>query len=86
MKLENLEPGDMIYAVTDVFNDGSLPGLDGEALIAVAGTRGVLMNTGHLEEQPETQLYLVRFEDKNLDLGPPVACWSEEISAQPPEH
>ena len=75
MNLENLKPGDMIYAATDVINDGSLPGVDSEALIAVAGTRGVLVNTGHLEEEPEMLLFLV---------GPAVACWAEELCVEPP--
>ena len=83
MSLENLKPGDMIYAATDVFNDGSLPGVEATACIAVAGSRGVLVNTGHLEEDPEKLLYLVRFEDKNMDLGPAVACWAEELSPEP---
>lgn len=84
MNLDNLKPGDMIYAATDVFNDGSLPGVESEARLAVAGTRGVLVNTGHFEEDPETLLYLVRFEDENLDLGPAVACWAEELSTRSP--
>ncbi len=83
MNLENLKPGDMIYAATNVFNDGSLPGVDNNACVAVAGARGVLVNTGHLEEDPDQKLYLVRFEDGNLDLGPAVACWPEEVSPEP---
>ena len=79
-------PGDMIYAATDVFNDGSLPGVEANARIAVAGTRGVLINTGHLEEDPEALLFLVRFEDENMDLGPSVACWADEVSPEPINH
>ena len=86
MNLENLKPGDMIYAATDVFNDGSLPGVEANARVAVAGARGVLVNTGHLEEDPEMLLYLVRFEDENMDLGPAVACWASEVSPEPIKH
>lgn len=86
MNLENLKPGDMIYAATDVFNDGSLPGVEANARIAVAGARGVLVNTGHLEESPETLLFLVRFEDANMDLGPAVACFADEICPEPVSH
>jgi nitrogen fixation protein NifZ len=82
MSVQNLQPGDMIYAATHVYNDGSVPGVDDSACIAVAGARGVLINTGHLEEDPDKILMLVRFEDENLDLGPPVACWPEELSAE----
>jgi nitrogen fixation protein NifZ len=81
--IEQVKPGDMIYAATDVFNDGSLPGIDSDARIATAGARGVLINTGHLEDDPDSVLLLVRFEDEMLELGPPVACWPEEISSEP---
>lgn len=86
MKLDKLKPGDMIYAATNVYNDGSLPGVDDNACIAVAGARGVLVNTGHLEQDPESVLFLVRFEDENMDLGPAVACWSNEVSPEPTNH
>jgi hypothetical protein len=26
----------------------------------------------------------VRFEDENRELGPPVGCWPEEITAEEP--
>ena len=83
MSVAHLKPGDMLFAATDVFNDGSLPGIDADARIALAGTRGVLINTGHLEEDPDKVLMLVRFEDENRDLGPPVACWPEELTSEP---
>jgi nitrogen fixation protein NifZ len=80
MDLDRLEPGDMVFAATDIYNDGSIPHLPAEAHLATAGTRGVLLNTGHLEEQPNKTVYLVRFEDQNQELGPPVSCWAEELS------
>lgn len=86
MSIENLKPGDMIFAATNLYNDGSVPGIESNALVAFTGARGVLINTGHLEEDPESVLLLVRFEDENLDLGPPVACWPEELSAEPVNH
>ena len=82
MQLENLEPGDMVFAASDIYNDGSLPGVAAEACVASAGTRGVLINTGHLEEQPNQTLYLVRFEDHNKELGPAVTCLPEELQAE----
>ena len=83
MSLENLQPGDMVFATTDIFNDGSVPELPVDTQFATTGTRGVLINTGHLEEQPSKILYLVRFEDTNQELGPPVGCWPEELSENP---
>jgi len=81
--LENLQPGDIVYAASHILNDGSVPALDDAAVIAVAGARGVIINIGHLEESPEQELFLVRFEDDNLELGPPTGCWPEELSAEP---
>jgi nitrogen fixation protein NifZ len=84
MTLDNLEPGDMVFAAIEIRNDGSVPELPAEALLAQPGARGVLLNTGHLEEQPDAVLYLVRFEDENNELGPPVGCWPEEIMIEEP--
>ena len=78
--LEELKPGDIIYAASNIYNDGSLPDRDDNELLAPAGSCGVLVNTGHLEEQPEQALYLVRFEG-GAGLGPAIACWPEELRA-----
>jgi nitrogen fixation protein NifZ len=84
MSIKQLQPGDMVFAVNQVKNDGSVPQLAEDAIIADAGARGVLINTGHLEENPDKLLFLVRFENKDAELGPPVVVWEEEISATPP--
>ena len=83
MALRELQPGDIIYAAKEIFNDGSVPDLESGASLAKTGTRGVILNTGHLEEQPEKELYLIRFEDENKELGPPIGCWPAELSDQP---
>ena len=44
----------------------------------------MLVNTGYLEDEPDRQVFLVRFEDAAGELGPPVGCWPEELSDQPP--
>ena len=85
MTLKQLQPGDVVYAASHIINDGSIPTLDNTAMIATPGTRGVIINIGHLEDIPERELFLVRFEDENLNLGPPAGCWPEELSAQPVE-
>lgn len=79
MNLETLEPGDTVYAAQELRNDGSIPGLTESELIAATGTRGVLVNIGHFEEQPDVTLYLVRFENSDLSLGPAIGCWPSEI-------
>lgn len=81
MNVQTLEPGDTVYAAQELRNDGSIPGLPENELIAASGTRGVLINIGHVEEQPDVTLYLVRFENEDLTLGPPVGCWPDEITA-----
>ena len=84
MTLDQLNPGDLVYAAADIANDGGIPDLPEDALIAAAGTRGVIVNVGHLEEDPSRELFLVRFEGPNLVLGPPTGCWAEELTAEPP--
>ncbi len=83
MNMIPLKPGDVIYAKEDILNDGSHPELPENAVIAAAGTRGVLVNTGEIEIDEETKekrdIFLARFEDDNLELGPPVGCWPEEV-------
>lgn len=83
MSLERLQPGDMVFATTDIFNDGSVPQLPATMQFAHKGSRGVLINSGHFEEQPSQVIFLVRFENENTELGPPVGCWPEEISDEP---
>lgn len=79
MDLRHLVPGDMVQAATTITNDGSHPGLDPDAVIAESGTRGVILNIGHLEEDENQELYLVRFEQPDGILGPPTGCWPEEL-------
>lgn len=84
MTLDHLNPGDLVYAAADIANDGGIPDLPADALIAPAGTRGVIVNIGHLEEDPARELFLVRFEGPDLVLGPPTGCWAEELTVEPP--
>jgi len=79
MHITQAQPGDIIYADKDIYNDGSMPDVETEILLAKKGARGVLVNTGHYEEFPDTTLYLVRFEDVDKQLGPAVTCLEDEI-------
>ena len=78
--LEQLQPGDIIYAASDILNDGSIPDMPEGQLIAASGCRGVLINTGHLEENEAQSIYLVRFENDNSELGPAIGCWPQELT------
>ena len=74
--------GDLVYATGEIVNDGGIPGVAPDALLAGAGTRGVVVNWGHVEAQPEQEIYLVRFEDEAGNLGPPVGCLPEELTQE----
>jgi nitrogen fixation protein NifZ len=81
MNLDELQPGDTVYAASHIFNDGGIPQLPIDALLAAPGTRGMIVERGHLEDAPSRQVFLVRFEDPQMNLGPPTGCWPEELSA-----
>jgi nitrogen fixation protein NifZ len=83
MKVTDLQIGDAVYAADDIFDDGSIPnGIEGQ-ILAHVGTRGVITLIGHVEEQPEHTVFLVRFEDENLQLSEPIGCWEEDLSVEP---
>ena len=82
MNLDQLQKGDAVYASCHIYNDGGIPELADDALIAEPGTRGTIIETGHLEDAPESKIYLIRFEDKNLNLGPPTGCLPEELTVE----
>ncbi|QEP45156.1 nitrogen fixation protein NifZ [Ectothiorhodospiraceae bacterium BW-2] len=79
LSVRALQSGDMLYAAKTIVNDGSIPAMEPQAVIATAGTRGVLVNTGHYEETPDITIYLVRFENSDGELGLPVGCYEDEL-------
>lgn len=83
MNIDNLQQGDAVYAAVTIANDGSVPDAAQDEVFARPGTLGMLLNTGHLEEDPQQMLYLVSFENENGELGPPVTCLPEELSTAP---
>ena len=79
MNVEDLDIGDVVYAANTITDDGSIPeGFEGKVL-AEAGTRGVITMIGHVEDEPSRSVWLVRFEDKDRNLGDPVGCWVEDL-------
>jgi nitrogen fixation protein NifZ len=83
MNVEDLELGDVVYAANAIIDDGSIPGGNEGDLLAEAGTRGVITMIGHVEEDPNKIVFLVQFEDKDLNLGNPVGCWVEDLAVEP---
>ena len=84
--------GDMVFAAVDLFNEevdengeSMMPEAAPGALLAAAGTRGMIVNVGHPESAPEQVIYLVSFETGPLngsirELGLPFGCFSEELT------
>jgi nitrogen fixation protein NifZ len=72
--------GDIVFARETILNDGGIPELEADALLATPGARGVVVNAGHLEALLEQEIYLVRFENTEGILGPPVGCLPEELT------
>ena len=83
MSLAHLHNGDVVYARIDIRNDGSVPDAEGDALFATAGARGRLLNIGHVEGNPDGERFVVPVVRGHGELGPPVTCLAEEISAAP---
>lgn len=72
--------GDVVFARDVIRNDGGVPELAPDELIANAGTRGVVVQVGSAEADPRLTVYAVRFERADGDLGPMVGCLPEELS------
>jgi nitrogen fixation protein NifZ len=83
MKIEHLQQGDAVYAAVTITNDGTVPGFPVDQVFAAPGTMGMLINTGHLEEDPSRLLYLVSFQNEEGELGPPVTCFADELATAP---
>lgn len=86
--MSKFQMGDMVYAAIDLYNEAleetgesGIPGVEPDALLVAAATRGVVVNVGHAQEMPSEEIYLVRFEtDADGTLSEPVGCLAEELS------
>ncbi|MBL6986865.1 MAG: nitrogen fixation protein NifZ [Methylobacter sp.] len=83
MKIEDLDLGDVVYAANTIIDDGSIPGGTEGEILAEAGSRGVITMIGHVEEEPTRSVFLVRFEDKEMNLGNPIGCWVDDLAVEP---
>jgi nitrogen fixation protein NifZ len=80
--------GEMVFAARDLFNEpdeetgeSCIPDVPAGALLASAGTRGVVVNVGHAEAAPKMEIYLVRFETgPDGTLADPIGCLAEELN------
>ncbi|MDP1613177.1 MAG: nitrogen fixation protein NifZ [Sulfuritalea sp.] len=80
---EAYEIGEIVFSRELMINDGGIPDIAEDAILATPGRRGVVVNAGHVELDPRQAIYLVRFEGESGaldDLGPPVGCLPEELT------
>ncbi|MGR9117347.1 MAG: nitrogen fixation protein NifZ [Gammaproteobacteria bacterium] len=80
MNVNDLEIGDVVYAAHNIVDDGSMPDNRFGDVLAEAGARGVIVMRGYVEEDPEKNVFLVRFEDNEMNLGRPIGCFSEDLT------
>lgn len=72
-RIHKYEWGQRVVAGTDLFNDGSYPDHDADALLVACGSVGEVVQVGmHLET--DRPVYLVQFSDRCV-----VGCIEDEI-------
>lgn len=78
--MEQYDIGDMVFPLEPIYNDGHIPELPEDALMAAPGATGVVVMFGYAEADPDQEIYLVRFEGEDGVLGPPVGCLTDELT------
>lgn len=86
--MSRFQMGDLVLATQDLYNDpveetgeSGIPERAVGELLAAAGTQGIVVNVGHVEAEPGTEIYLVRFEiDTDGTLGDPLGCLADELA------
>jgi nitrogen fixation protein NifZ len=79
MSLYDLQPGDTVYAATAIQNDGGIPHLAGDALLAEPGARGVVVNIGYAEADPDTLLISGPFREPRRRTRPAGGLFGRRI-------
>lgn len=79
MTVEDLEVGDEVYATHDIVDDCSAMGNYVGDVLAESGARGVIEMRGYIEEEPEKNIFLVRFEDKKMSLSRTIGCLIDDL-------
>jgi nitrogen fixation protein NifZ len=85
MVARRYEVGDLVLSRTDIYNDGGVPDAEEGALLARAGTRGIVVRAASTRADHKAGIYLVRFEGSHQLLGPPIGCLDEELTQNPDE-
>jgi nitrogen fixation protein NifZ len=77
--------GDLVFSRMDIYNDGGVPDAEDGALLARAGTRGIVVRAAGALRRQQARIYLVKFEAPDSMLGPTVGCLEEELTHDPSE-
>lgn len=77
IRLPKFDEGQRVAATADLFNDGSHPECEAEALLVLAGSTGEVVQVGHHAEE-NLPIYMVDFNGAD---GRPcvVGCLEEEL-------
>jgi len=68
--------GQKVATESDIFNDGSYPDQEPEALLVAAGSEGEIVQVGYHEEA-KIPIYLVEFPG-----GLVIGCFEEELRSE----
>ncbi|QSA99314.1 nitrogen fixation protein NifZ [Methylococcus sp. EFPC2] len=68
--------GQKVATEADIFNDGSYPDHEPEALLVAAGSEGEIVQVGYHEES-QVPIYLVEFPG-----GYVIGCFEEELRSE----
>ncbi|MEN3111942.1 nitrogen fixation protein NifZ [Uliginosibacterium paludis] len=72
--------GQRVASQVEIFNDGSYPEVEDDALLVPPGTPGEIVQVGHHEEA-NLPIYMVEFGGLSLGSGPcVVGVFEEEIA------
>jgi nitrogen fixation protein NifZ len=72
-RIPKFDWGRRVTAVVDLFNDGSYPEVEEDALLVSEGTIGEVVQVG-MHEESSTPVYMVEFDGRYV-----VGCLEEEI-------
>lgn len=75
-----LNIGDIVFALSPIHNDGGVPDLPPDALLAAPGCRGAVVQIGAAAADLTQEIILVRFEGADGVLGQPVGCLPQELT------
>jgi nitrogen fixation protein NifZ len=77
--------GDLVFSRADIYNDGGVPDAEAGAVLARAGTRGIVIRAGAAPRRGQSRIYLVKFEHQDKTLGPTIGCLEDELTQDPAE-